>query len=78
MGACEALRWETGADIYRCGAMMDSQAVLHQALPLGMKFFSTILAPLLRKLAQRWIAAGTGCDCDLEVSSTQFDRQSDT
>ncbi len=64
-GACTALRWEGG--LYRCGALSAPQAVLAQGLPRGLRALAGPLALLLVPLARRWIAAGHGCDCSLEV-----------
>lgn len=78
-GACAAVRWDAAANQYRCGAMVDATAVLHQALPPGLRWLASATAPLLRRLARRWIAAGQGCDSDLAVqgpAGSQSDRQS--
>ncbi len=56
-GACEALRWSDAESMYRCGAISDAEGVL------GPRW--TWAAPLLRRLARRWIAAGIGCDASL-------------
>lgn len=57
-GACAALRWDGAACRYVCGAVSEPAAVLPRLLqPLGR-----VAAPLLARLARRWIAAGTGCD----------------
>lgn len=56
-GACDALRWDEGLLVYRCGAITDTARVL------GPRW--AWAAPLLRRLAQRWIAAGVGCDASL-------------
>ena len=74
-GACSALRWEEGTGRYRCGAMLAPAEVLRAAVP--GRWLQAWLLPLLRRLAGRWIAAGRGCDCSLEVQRpTQSDRQS--
>lgn len=57
-GACEALRWQADAAQYRCGLLTDTAEVL------GPRW--TWAAPLLRRLARRWISAGSGCDADLQ------------
>jgi len=76
-GACDALRWQADAGAYRCGAMIDPEAVLRQALPLWLRGLAPVCAPVLRRLSRRWIAAGKGCDSHLEVAaSPQSDRQS--
>ncbi len=59
-GACTALRWDPAALQYRCGAISDAASVLPRAWRWS--------APLLRRLARRWIAAGIGCDSTLTVA----------
>jgi hypothetical protein len=59
LGACDALRWDEGLGIYRCGAITDAAGVL------GPRW--AFAAPLLRRLARRWIAAGVGCDAAVEI-----------
>lgn len=68
-GPCHAVRWEDSLAQYRCGAVMDSQDVLTHILPLGTRWLAPTLAPALRRLARRWIAAGIGCDSSAEVVS---------
>ena len=60
-GACDALRWDPAQSLYRCGALSEPESVL------GMRW--RWAAPLLRRLAQRWIAAGVGCDATLQVDA---------
>jgi len=57
-GACDALRWDGAQRLYRCGAISDAEGVLGARLRWA--------APLLRRLARRWIAAGIGCDASLQ------------
>ena len=57
-GACDALRWVDAEGVYRCGAISDAEGVL------GTRW--RWVAPLLRRLAGRWIAAGVGCDASLQ------------
>jgi hypothetical protein len=52
-GPCKALQWVEVERQYRCGALGQSQAI-HG------------LARLKAWVVGRWIAAGVGCDCDLE------------
>ena len=61
MGACDALRWDARQRLYRCGALSDTEGVL------GPRW--RWAAPLLRRLAARWIAAGVGCDASLQVQT---------
>jgi len=65
-GACDALRWSTVGAQYRCGAVEAPQDVLEQALPQWLGWLAGGLAPALRRLALRWIAAGSGCDSSVE------------
>jgi hypothetical protein len=75
-GACDALRWQDDLRAYRCGAMIDPEAVLRQAPAPWLRGLAPVLGPVLKRLARRWIAAGTGCDSSLEVEMTpQSDRQ---
>ena len=60
-GECVALRWHAPAGVYRC-ALVDAPQALWPALP-------RLLRPLLQRLARRWIAAGAGCDCEVEVQA---------
>lgn len=55
-GPCLALQWQDGPGHYRCGVLADPGRWL-PALPVGWA----------RRLARRWIAAGRGCDSDLQV-----------
>ena len=54
-GACRALVWNDGS--YRCGL-----------LSAPRRFVPWLPAAWVRRLAARWIAAGTGCDCTLETA----------
>jgi hypothetical protein len=58
-GACPALTWRAGDERYVCGLVMAPGAHLLR-LP-------RLLHPLAARLARRWIAAGSGCDCDAEM-----------
>ena len=58
-GPCAALRWDTGQGRYLCGVLADAtQAVATQG---GWR------RRLWLALVRRWIAAGQGCDADLQV-----------
>jgi hypothetical protein len=52
--------------------------VLLAAMPgRGGSLLRLALLPVLRLMAKRWIAAGHGCDCSLEVvRPPESDRQS--
>jgi hypothetical protein len=60
-GACKALLWNPDESRYRCGLVGSPQVVLPR-LP-GR------LAPLVSRLARRWISAASGCDSDLVVET---------
>ena len=60
-GACAALLWSDADGRYLCGAVSRPEAVLPRVLRFA--------APLLSRLARRWIAAGSGCDARLETFS---------
>jgi len=54
-GACHALQWDDSGQQYRCGVLAQPRHWM-PALP----------ARLAQALARRWIAAGRGCDSDLQ------------
>jgi len=54
-GACAALQWRAGEGRYACGVLDDPG-----------RWLPWLPSDLARRLARRWIAAGQGCDCDLE------------
>ena len=58
-GACTALVWEDVAGRYRCGLVAAPRAVL--------PWLPRALAPVVSRLARRWISAASGCDSDLVV-----------
>lgn len=65
-GACTALRWDEAKARYTCGAVSAPAEVLPGPLRAA--------APLLARLAPRWIAAGRGCDAALETSTPDPDQ----
>jgi len=67
-GRCSALRWQADTEMYRCGAMTLPREVLRERLPQLLRPASLLLAPALGATAGRWVAAGTGCDCDAELA----------
>ncbi len=58
-GACDALVWLEQGGVYRCGLIEQPE----QFLFAGLQW----LAPALRRIAHRYISAGSGCDCSLTV-----------
>ena len=54
-GRCAALEWVVSESRYRCGLVRAPE----RHVPLG--------AAIVRALAPRWIAAGRGCDSDVEI-----------
>ena len=67
-GACDALRWAEGEQVYRCGAISAPQAVLSEAMPRWLRPIAIGLSPVMAHLAKRWVAAGQGCDSTLEMA----------
>ena len=65
-GACAALQWDAARSLYRCGAVQVPREVVRSALPTTMRWLAPLLAAVLVRVARRWIAAGYGCDSDLE------------
>ncbi|MBB1072918.1 hypothetical protein HUU62_00610 [Rhodoferax sp. 4810] len=66
-GRCHALRWQADALIYRCGAITETREVLAQRLPAWLHWALPLLTSALAVFAMRWVAAGKGCDCDVEL-----------
>ncbi|MBO9642579.1 hypothetical protein [Pseudacidovorax intermedius] len=58
-GACAALVWQAGAQVYRCGLIVQPERWLPRPLRRA--------APWLARLARRYIAAGQGCDAHLDT-----------
>ncbi|HWT54024.1 MAG TPA: hypothetical protein VN066_04390 [Rhodocyclaceae bacterium] len=58
-GACAALVWNDQTRQYRCGLIETPRRYLAP----GLRW----LAPALKRLAHRYISAGSGCDCSLVV-----------
>ena len=66
-GACAALAWDDAKAVYRCGALSQPWQVLQLALPHGLGFLARPLSVVLTRLGRRWIAAGKGCDSQLDA-----------
>lgn len=58
-GACTALRWHDAQQRYVCGALADAA----QAVAQGSNWRKRLWLAWVR----RWIAAGSGCDADLQA-----------
>lgn len=58
-GACRALRWSEPLQRYLCGAISAPEGLLPR--------FLHPLAPGLAHLVKRWVAAGQGCDAELQA-----------
>jgi hypothetical protein len=69
LGACDALRWSDADGVYRCGAIRQPHAVARAALPRAAQFLAPALGWLLARLARRWVAAGQGCDSNVQVQA---------
>ena len=60
-GACAALLWNGAARMDRCGLVGAPGTVL--------PWLPAAVAPLLSRLARRWISAASGCDSSLVVEA---------
>ncbi|MEL4180002.1 hypothetical protein AABB87_14385 [Roseateles sp. PN1] len=65
-GACSALRWSDESSRYVCGMLLAPGEVLGWR-PQGWP--NRHLAPWLARRSRRWIAAGIGCDADLQAET---------
>jgi hypothetical protein len=61
-GACELLRWSDAEARYRCGLLAEAQG---RAGPLTR---------LWQAWARRMIAAGSGCDAQLQIEPAPWDK----
>ncbi|WP_431051383.1 hypothetical protein [Roseateles sp. L2-2] len=61
-GACRALQWSENDRQYRCGMLV------HPTRYVGLRTFKPegLVNRLIRRYARRMIAAGIGCDADIE------------
>jgi len=64
-GACVALRWVATERRYRCGVLHDPGALLSWGDGRIGRWLTARAQPWLA----RWIAAGSGCDCDAAVEN---------
>ena len=62
-GACAALRWDEDAKRYLCGVVADPASVTGWQQPWALR--------ALAALARRWIAAGVGCDAQLQAQPAE-------
>lgn len=79
-GSCDALVWQApeggepslaaSVGAYRCGAVTNPEHAVRTRLPRGMQWCVPMLSWGLATFARRWISAGSGCDCNLSVSSS--------
>jgi hypothetical protein len=58
-GACPALTWLEADGRYACG--------LVRTPARHLRWLPPALEGLAARLARRWISAGSGCDCDVEL-----------
>lgn len=70
-GACVAVQWDKDLQQYRCGALSQPAEVLRLVLPAPLRRLAPGLSTGLARLAQRWIAAGQGCDSTVVPDATQ-------
>lgn len=62
-GPCRALRWQPAERRYRCGLMAHATPARN-----GPRSAGGWAARLALRLVRRWIAAGQGCDSDLQAN----------
>ncbi|MFX1680592.1 hypothetical protein PV762_15240 [Mitsuaria sp. CC2] len=64
-GACRALQWSEHDGQYRCGMLV------HPTRYVGLPTFKPdgLVNRLIRRYARRMIAAGIGCDADIEPTT---------
>ena len=65
-GACLALRWNDDHSRYVCGAVDAPYDVVLSRLSAGLAWLAKPVSAMLPRLARRWIAAGVGCDSNLQ------------
>lgn len=72
-GACRALQWSEDERQYRCGMLV------HPTRYVGLRTFKPegLVNRLIRRYAQRMIAAGIGCDADIEPMTPPASPASD-
>ena len=66
-GACAFLAWHDASASYRCTALTQPQQVARASLPPALAWLTGAWAWALSRWARRWIAAGIGCDCAVDV-----------
>jgi hypothetical protein len=66
-GACKALRWSEPERRYVCGMLRQPLQTLGWP-GTGNSPFTRALGRWLARLCARWIAAGSGCDSNLQIS----------
>ena len=68
-GRCDALLWSGENARYLCGLVGQPPQVAQvlRGLSSPWRRCWALLAWPLSRMAKRWIAAGVGCDCNLEV-----------
>lgn len=60
-GPCAVLRWDEDRGLYRCGLLAHADDARDGRI-------AAVLGTTWVALARRWIGAGRGCDCSLEVT----------
>jgi hypothetical protein len=65
-GPCKALQWVPDQHQYRCGALTSTVANQAISRSIVMRRVLAAMEHMRVRVLRRWIAAGVGCDCDLE------------
>ena len=71
-GPCPALCWSSVSKQYRCGAVSAPLGTARGALHVRLQWLAPGVAWVLRRMAARWVAAGTSCDSSLVASSLEI------
>lgn len=68
-GPCTALRWDEAGGLYRCAVVRPAGDDVPSSGAPGW------IMRTRQRVAARWIAAGQGCDCSLEIAkASEGDR----
>lgn len=75
-GPCQALAWVEQESLYRCGLLQKFEP--SSVSDTGKVVLRPPLQRLLHRVVRRWIAAGHGCDADLQPNELASDQPPST